>query len=377
MEQEILGGRAAAYRAQSEALHRAPLADRRAARLAALWDCGLFDLVRADFYGLLAAPAAPGALLEAGCGSGIEAANLGRLLPGVEIHAVDVSGVALARAVARAEAAAARFRQAALEALPFAAASFDYVLAHEVIEHVEDPRIVLAEFARVLGPGGVCLVATPNGASLWLEHLRQRLKRARGRRGAAVGLDHTRPPSFWRREFARAGLVVERQIFDAAAVEFLMFVAPPRSIPWLARLFEPLRALPGVNLLLCDRVKFRLVKPGSHGALSAAVRLVCPLCRADLAENEGGANCAAGHRFARNSSGLVDFTALAPALQEPSAAAAEPPAPPPVRRDWRRRARRLALWTLSLPYAGFLLLLTPLALVVRLFYRPLGSPPGR
>jgi SAM-dependent methyltransferase len=376
MPEEILGGRAAAYRAQSEALHRAPLADRRAARLAALWDCGLFDLVRADFYGLLAAPAAPGALLDAGCGSGIEAANLRRLLPGVEIHAVDVSAVALARAVARAEAGDARFRQAALEALPFAAASFDYVLAHEVIEHVEDPQIVLAEFARVLGAGGVCLIATPNGASLWLEHLRQRLKRACGRRGAAIGLDHTRPPSFWRREFARAGLVVERQIFDAAAVEFLMFVAPPRSIPWLARLFEPLRALPGVNLLLCDRVKFRLVKPGAAGVASAAVRLVCPLCRADLTEDAGGGACASGHRFARNSSGLVDFTALAPLLQA-SAAAGEPPAPPSARRDWRRRARRLALWTLSLPYAGFLLLLAPLALVVRLFYRPLASPPGR
>jgi hypothetical protein len=57
---------------------------------------------------------------------------------------------------------------------------------------------------------------------------------------------------------------LERQIFDAAAIEFQMFVAPPGWMPVLSRLLEPLRIIPGINLVLCDRVKFRLLKQGSH-----------------------------------------------------------------------------------------------------------------
>jgi SAM-dependent methyltransferase len=383
MSDQILGGKSAAYRAASEALQRAPVGDRRAARMRALWDSGLFDLIRADYYRLFALPErARGRLLEAGCGTGIDAANLRHLAPGLEIHGVDISAVALAGAVARDDTGDAQFYQAALESLPFAASAFDCISSHEVIEHVEDPAAVLRELARVLKPGGVCVIATPNGASWWIEHLRQRVRRAFGRRGAPVGEDHTRPPSFWRREFARAGLVVERQIFDGAAIEFQMFVAPPRWIPALGRLLEPLRALPGLNLLLCDRVKFRLAKPGPAPGITPALLLCCPICRATLSESEGSesagaVSCAAGHRFARNSLGLVDFSALAPAAfgdaspGSASAGGASADAAAPVRRShWGRRARRLALFVSSTGYGGLLLILLPLGLIVRQVYRP-------
>lgn len=46
--------------------------------------------------------------------------------------------------------------------LPFPAESFDWVLAIEVIEHVEQPRKLLAEVARVLRSGGRVLMTTPN-----------------------------------------------------------------------------------------------------------------------------------------------------------------------------------------------------------------------
>ena len=192
-----------------------------------------------------------GNLLDAGCGTGIETANLRRLAPGLNIHGVDISSIALADAASRQGASAAVLYQAALERLPFADSVFDYISSHEVIEHIEDPAAVLREFWRVLKPGGIVAIATPNGASWWLEHLRQRGKRALGWRGAPVGEDHTRPPSFWRREFRRAGFAVEREIFDGAALEFQMLVAPARWMPALSRLFEPLRAVPGVNLVCC------------------------------------------------------------------------------------------------------------------------------
>jgi ubiquinone/menaquinone biosynthesis C-methylase UbiE len=51
---------------------------------------------------------------------------------------------------------------AAGESLPFADASFDTVVAWDVIEHVQSPTAMLAEIARVLRPGGHCLITAIN-----------------------------------------------------------------------------------------------------------------------------------------------------------------------------------------------------------------------
>ena len=48
------------------------------------------------------------------------------------------------------------------EPLPYPDASFDVVTATEVIEHLEDFRRVVREIYRVLKPGGVCILSTPN-----------------------------------------------------------------------------------------------------------------------------------------------------------------------------------------------------------------------
>jgi SAM-dependent methyltransferase len=45
--------------------------------------------------------------------------------------------------------------------LPFQDGSFDVVLLSEVIEHVPDPGLVLAEIGRVLKPGGYLLITWP------------------------------------------------------------------------------------------------------------------------------------------------------------------------------------------------------------------------
>lgn len=51
---------------------------------------------------------------------------------------------------------------AAGEALPLAGGQFDVVVCWDVIEHVRDPRLLLAEVARVLRPGGHALVTVIN-----------------------------------------------------------------------------------------------------------------------------------------------------------------------------------------------------------------------
>ena len=372
MADDILSGKGQAYRAASEALHRdSSPQDRHLANLRMLWACGLADLIRSDFYGLFDFPEGEsGAFLDAGCGTAFEAGQLARIAPGLRYFGVDISAMRLAEATAAGTAEPARFFQSALEALPFADAAFDYVGSHEVIEHVEEPASVLPELYRVLKPGGVCVIATPNGASLWVEHIRQRLARLCGFRGAPVGEDHTRTPRFWRRRFERAGFVVERRLFDGAAFEFLTYVAPAGWMNAGVRLLEPLRIVPGINLLLCDRVKYRLRRPGSSVADDCDPHAVCPLCRGELGIADSGAACAGGHRFGRNSSGLVDFTAL---VRDRAGTPVEASGPDPaVARSWTRKLRRVLLAAGCLVYLGFLLFLVPLGVVVGRFRQPLS-----
>jgi SAM-dependent methyltransferase len=57
----------------------------------------------------------------------------------------------------------ARVERCDATALPFADAAFDVVIANHMLYHVDDPAVALAEFARVLRPGGRLYAAT-NGA---------------------------------------------------------------------------------------------------------------------------------------------------------------------------------------------------------------------
>jgi SAM-dependent methyltransferase len=52
-------------------------------------------------------------------------------------------------------------------ALPFAEASFDLVLATDIIEHVDDDGAAAREIARVLTPGGYALITVPAFQCLW------------------------------------------------------------------------------------------------------------------------------------------------------------------------------------------------------------------
>ena len=66
-------------------------------------------------------------------------------------------------------------------ALPFADGTFDALFAGEVIEHVPDARAALREWGRVLKPGGVAIITTPN---------RQRLVARANRMEVPCSRDH-------------------------------------------------------------------------------------------------------------------------------------------------------------------------------------------
>jgi SAM-dependent methyltransferase len=224
------------------------------------WETGYASLILNDFYTLLnLPPSAKGDMLDAGCGAGRDSGHWHILAPNLNIVGVDLVPNQVRQAAAR--NASLRFAVASVEALPFPNGSFDYLASLEVLEHTETPENALAEYFRVLRPGGLAVLATPNGASLWSVHIKQRILRLQGKRGAPVGDDHTRPAGFWRRAVTAAGFVIEREFYDGVALDFQMFMAPPFVMKYFRRLLEPLRVVPGVRLLVADRVKFRVRKP--------------------------------------------------------------------------------------------------------------------
>lgn len=53
----------------------------------------------------------------------------------------------------------------------FTAATYDVVIAHHVLEHVEDDRAAMHEFFRILSPGGFAILTVPINATR--EHVRK------------------------------------------------------------------------------------------------------------------------------------------------------------------------------------------------------------
>ena len=106
-------------------------------------------------YALAAQWLGPGTVLDLGCGVG----HSYHLLAPRETVGVDADAGALVGQDRRTVVADMR-------ALPFADAAFDSVVAIQSIEHVPDPERVVAEVARVLAPGGVAVLVTPNRLTL-------------------------------------------------------------------------------------------------------------------------------------------------------------------------------------------------------------------
>ena len=63
------------------------------------------------------------------------------------------------------------------DALPFQDATFDVVVAVELLEHLRDPKRVVSEVLRVLRPGGTFVASVPNAY-----RLKNRLRFLRGRK---------------------------------------------------------------------------------------------------------------------------------------------------------------------------------------------------
>src|SRR5438552_9579577 len=113
-------------------------------------------------------------VLEVGCGTAPLALALAS--HGCPVAAPDISMrwlVLAAKRIAEARAEGITLACSSAEHAPFSAESFDLVVASDVIEHAARQRDFVAGSARMLKPGGMLCLATPNRFSLGLEpHVR-------------------------------------------------------------------------------------------------------------------------------------------------------------------------------------------------------------
>ncbi len=105
-----------------------------------------------------ATPDAP--ILDAGCGTGLNLRHLPAGSVGIDINPRNVE-------LLHERLPNHTVVQGDVEALPFADASFGTVLCTEVIEHIPDPTAALAEYDRVLQPGGVLIGSVPARSAIW------------------------------------------------------------------------------------------------------------------------------------------------------------------------------------------------------------------
>lgn len=100
-------------------------------------------------------------VLDCGCGMGYLSKIMASLR---DITVVGIDGdISRLRWAARERVDSAR-ASSTIEQLPFADATFDKVLLSEVLEHVDDEAIALAEIRRVLKPGGALCISVPHAS---------------------------------------------------------------------------------------------------------------------------------------------------------------------------------------------------------------------
>ena len=104
-------------------------------------------------------------VLDVGCGPGSITAGIAARVGSGRVTGVDLdeTQAQLARQTVQAQGASnTQFRTGSAYELPFVDAQFDALFSHALIEHLSEPVRAMREFLRVLKPGGVMGVATPD-----------------------------------------------------------------------------------------------------------------------------------------------------------------------------------------------------------------------
>jgi len=111
---------------------------------------------RLDMIAKYAGDRIKGDVLENGCGVGMYVEKMTALGANVVGLEYDFDRARDAKVISE------KIINAAGESLPVPSSTFDLILSHEVIEHVQDDRAAIAEMIRVLKVGGRVVVFCPN-----------------------------------------------------------------------------------------------------------------------------------------------------------------------------------------------------------------------
>lgn len=139
------------------------------------------DRIEEDLLRELLGPAAGQQVLDAGCGDGALAVQLAHA--GACVTGLDADAPMLAAARARSTRAAVDLRlvHGDVESAPFAAGSFDGIVAVAVLCFIRDADATIAQLARLLRPGGRLVIGELGRWNLWAAG-----RRLQGWRGAPI-----------------------------------------------------------------------------------------------------------------------------------------------------------------------------------------------
>lgn len=103
-------------------------------------------------------------LLEVGCGTGFVLNGISAAYPQIKLLGAELFTAGLAFAASRLPSI--EFIQMDARNIPFAS-EFDVVGAFDVLEHIEEDRLVLDQMHEALMPSGIMLLTVPQHAWLW------------------------------------------------------------------------------------------------------------------------------------------------------------------------------------------------------------------
>lgn len=121
---------------------------------------GYFDTLRDEIEPLV--PPNPSLAMDIGCGQGVTSCWLKRIRPNVTTIGVEIDPSVAAVAAAVVDSVLVADLNRGLDVLSGYEGRVELLLLLDVLEHLEDPWARLAEFKRLLAPGGVVIASLPN-----------------------------------------------------------------------------------------------------------------------------------------------------------------------------------------------------------------------